>query len=270
MSLRKLYYSFPPNLRLTIRKLVFGITDLFHQEKYDNGLPVPPRSLIYTGGGDFKETGNRFVSYFKAHGLEKEDRVLDIGSGIGRMALPLTMFLDGKYVGLDIMHQGVDWCNEHISDKYPNFRFIYLDLKNDLYRMTGENAATLKFPLPESNFNFSFLISVFTHMQPAEVEQYLKEIHRCLTPGGKCFATFFIYESEETLAKNHFEPFIVQDEDHALMDEKVKAANVAYHFSYLKKLFQEIGFELKHYSKGKWKDDKSEEDFQDFVVLEKI
>jgi ubiquinone/menaquinone biosynthesis C-methylase UbiE len=34
--------------------------------------------------------------------------------------------------------------------------------------------------------------SLFTHIRPAEVENYLREMARVLKPGGRCLAAFFM------------------------------------------------------------------------------
>jgi len=52
---------------------------------------IPPRHLIFIGDGDYENTGKEFLHYFvKLAGLKPDDKVLDIGCGIGRMAVPLT------------------------------------------------------------------------------------------------------------------------------------------------------------------------------------
>src|SRR5262249_6440676 len=47
------------------------------------------------------------------------------------------------------------------------------------------------FPYADASFDFVFLTSVFTHMLPAEVAQYLREVRRVLRPAGRCPAAFF-------------------------------------------------------------------------------
>ncbi|WP_235299013.1 class I SAM-dependent methyltransferase [Portibacter marinus] len=269
MSLRRLYYALPPNIRLLLRKVVYAPLDLFGQDQYDSGLKVPPRGLIYTGSGDFKETGERFVSYFKKYGLRPNDNVLDIGSGIGRIALPLCGFLKGQYVGLDIMPQGINWCKKNITSKCDNFEFRLIKAKNDLYNDQGLDAIDIKFPVADNHFNFACLISVFTHMLPDEVEHYLEQIHKSLSSDGICFSTFFIFESPNELKTNNFLEFHMQDARYALMDESVKSANVAYNKTYLWSIFVQKGFDVLDYRPGKWKDILAPDDFQDFVVLKK-
>jgi cyclopropane fatty-acyl-phospholipid synthase-like methyltransferase len=43
------------------------------------------------------------------------------------------------------------------------------------------------------------LKSVFTHLRPAEVENYLKEVARLLKADGRCLAPFFLLNQEQEL-----------------------------------------------------------------------
>ena len=53
---------------------------------------TPPRRMSgYVGRGDFRATGEEFLGHFRElGGLRAEDRVLEIGCGIGRMARVLA------------------------------------------------------------------------------------------------------------------------------------------------------------------------------------
>jgi SAM-dependent methyltransferase len=55
------------------------------------------------------------------------------------------------------------------------------------------------FPYAEEAFDFVFLTSVFTHMLPPTVSNYLSEIRRVIRPEGRCLMTFFIL-NEASLA----------------------------------------------------------------------
>lgn len=161
---------------------------------------VPPRSKMFVGGGDFKETGNTFLNYFIELGaLKSSEHVLDIGCGIGRMAIPLTRYLDryASYDGFDIVEDGITWCQQNISSRYNNFRFQLADIHNDHYNPLGRyKAEEYKFPYENKKFDFSFLTSVFTHMPRVEVENYIHEIGRVLKPGGRALITFFLINDE--------------------------------------------------------------------------
>jgi SAM-dependent methyltransferase len=272
MTLRTLFYKLPPSIRIIARKIFYWRSYLIKQEQYPNGLPVPPKSLIFTGGGNFQKTGFKFMEIFKKHGLvTPEDTLLDIGSGIGRIAAPFTNYLsvDGKYFGIDIMSQGINWCQNNISSQFPNFDFRLIDLKNDLYKNDGGEAAELTFPYSSDFFDFIFLISVFTHMMPLEVENYMKEISRMLKKGKSCLMTLFLFDDPALLVNNSFGKFKLIDANHALMSENVKSANVAFSEEYLKQLCNANNFKITHISYGAWRNNKPVEDFQDYVIIEK-
>lgn len=266
--IRSLFYSLPVGLRFWVRRLYYLPQDLLSPR-----AGLPPRGMIYTGGGDFEETGDRFVQYFKEYGeLKSNDHVMDIGSGIGRMAIPLTKYLDlnSQYYGFDLVKIGVNWCQKNISSRYPNFHFLHVDLENDLYTAAAKRADEFTFPYEDESVDFVFLISVFTHMLPSEMSHYLSEIHRCLRPGGRCFFSCFIYETHERLKQNSKFSFHYVYDHHALMSDKVQSANVAFERTWLINEITNKHFELKSIHLGSWADGhKDALDFQDVLILKK-
>lgn len=161
---------------------------------------VPPRSMIFVGDGDFKAVGSEFSGYFiDLCGLKPDHRVLDVGCGIGRMAVPLTRYLSqsGSYEGFDIVNSGIDWCRRRITPAFPNFQFRMADVYNKHYNPHGGcKPSEYRFPHENGSFNLVFATSVFTHMMPGDVENYLSEISRVLAPGGRCLITYFLLNGE--------------------------------------------------------------------------
>lgn len=161
---------------------------------------TPPRRMWFVGGGDFKKTGEEFLQYFiELCGLKPNERVLDVGCGIGRMAVPLTGYLDkrGSYEGFDIVADGINWCRKKIAPKYPNFHFQLADIYNKIYNPKGSNKALeYKFPYENESFDFIFLTSVFTHMLPQDMKNYFSEIARVLKRDGRCLITFFLLNAQ--------------------------------------------------------------------------
>jgi SAM-dependent methyltransferase len=160
---------------------------------------VPPRYVNYTGFKGYLEAGNEYLGYFKELcGLQPHHRVLDIGCGMGRMAVPQTGYLrTGSYEGLDIVPSGIRWCQRHISRKYPQFRFQVADIYNKQYNPSGRfKAADYRFPFADGEFDLVFLISIFSHLLPVDTDHYVSEISRMLRPGGKLLFTAFLLDDE--------------------------------------------------------------------------
>lgn len=233
---------------------------------------TPPRGMIYTGSGDFRRSGQQSVELFKKLcGLQPQHSVLDIGSGIGRIAIPLTRFLNenGRYEGFDVVKKGVDWCQERITSRFPNFRFQYISLENDLYRSDGGSASSFHFPYPDASFDFAVANSVFTHMLPPEVDNYLGELRRVLRPGGVAYLTFFVFDEKTTWSSGFDFPY---DYDHyRLMDDEVKSANVAFEEANLRSMATKNGLKVQALHYGFWRGLPKTEchDFQDIVVVER-
>lgn len=251
--LRKLFYLLPPSWRHSIRWIIYLPEDLFAAKKELS----PPARLIYTGRGDFLKQGKEWCDFFIHHaGLKPSHKVLDIGSGIGRIALPLKEYLTVKYEGFDAVRLGVEWCAQNISKRYPHFRFQYFPLHNDLYNQSVLQASQFVFPYPESEFDFAFAISVFTHLLPGEVENYISQMKRVLNTGAKAVCTFFVLTEDSIKYMNTrsgtFKFSITGNETFALMDKKVKSANVAYYEVHLEKLFTTNSFEIIKKIQGHW------------------
>ena len=163
---------------------------------------VPPASLMFVGGGrrNFRQVGDNWVQTFvRVAGLQPNESVLEVGCGVGRMAVALTRFLSpaARYEGFDIVREGIDWCQRAINSRFPNFGFRHSDLYNHEYNPAGrDQASEYRFPYANDSFDFVFLTSVFTHMLPDEVRHYLREVHRVLKPGGRCLITFFLMNPE--------------------------------------------------------------------------
>lgn len=192
-------YHIPARLARSSNRPLKLMSKLVDRFKSRNSL-IPPESVVFVGPGDFVATGNEFKGYFvELAGLQRDERVLDVGCGIGRMAVPLTHYLssEGEYHGFDIVRYGIKWCRRHISSRFPNFHFDHVDVHNKRYNKRGRlRASEVVFPFAEEYFDFVFLTSVFTHMLPSGVERYLSEIERVLRRGGRCLITFFLLNEE--------------------------------------------------------------------------
>ncbi len=276
--LRSTYYALPPVVRRVSRRVWYLPVDLKESVSGARDSMVPPKGKIFIGSGDFVKAGESIKDQLvELGGLQPNHRVLDVGCGMGRVAVPLTQYLGekGSYEGFDIVKSAIKWCSQKIQSKHANFGFTHIDLKNDLYNLkTDREAKDFVFPYADNEFDLVFLTSVFTHMVLADVENYLEQIHRVLKPGGLCFATFFLMNEEaETLMKSSGKfMFSTALDHHYLFHAKVKEANVAYEEKHLvEELIGSRGFAMDQIQYGFWPGRPKTElgNFQDICIFKK-
>ena len=239
---------------------------------------LPPRALNFVGGSDdFETAGHEFLKHFvEIGGLKPDDRVLDIGSGVGRMAVPLTRYISsrGEYQGLEIVRVGVDWCRSNITPRFPHFRFQWADVYNKSYNPAGKSQpADYRFPFEDGRFSFVFLTSVFTHMLPAETAHYLSEIARVLRPGGRCFATFFLLNAEskaQIRMGKSTPPFPHAGEGYMTFKKRAPELAIAFEEEWVRDRHQSAGLRvLEPIRYGSWCARGSYTSYQDIVLSEK-
>lgn len=277
MNLRSVYYFLSPKSRLLVRKLYYYPIDVFDKLSGQRGKYVPDKGDIFIRSGNFIAQGKHHLELLKEYaGINENDSVLDVGCGIGRAAVSLTQYLseEGKYEGFDVVKKGIVWCKKRISKDFPNFNFQYIPLNNDLYHFAGKKAEDFVFPYENNSFDIVFLFSVFTHMQPLEVQNYFNEIQRVLKPNGRCLATFFLYDDqiEYKISKNNGTySFPYCREKYKLMNEKVPSANIAFKENYIEEMANFSSLKLKDKIYGTWTDRANSDlhDFQDILVFKK-
>jgi SAM-dependent methyltransferase len=240
-------------------------------------MPVPPSENIFVGDGDFRAIGAEFLRHFvKLGDLRPADRVLEIGCGIGRMALPLTQYLsDGTYDGMDVVADGITWCGQNITPVYPAFRFHHMDVANDLYNPAGRIESTaVTLPFADQSFDFVLLTSVLTHLQAAETLAYAWDISRLLRPGGRCFLSLFLMNdsAREGLRAGDRRLDFKPDEDGPtwLANPEIPSAAVAHDEKFLIDMFASVGLKpAKPTVYGTWCGRPNAVSYQDLLVLEK-
>jgi SAM-dependent methyltransferase len=233
---------------------------------------IPPPYLHNVGVADFATVGDNYARLFTSVcGLRSDDQVVDIGAGTGRMARPLTKLLtSGSYRGLDIVEESVRWCTLAYR-RFPNFEFDHADIRNSVYNPRGRVAASdYRFPFPDKSATFAILTSVFTHMLPGEIENYLRELARVLACGGRAFATFFllndasrdeIQRGASLLRFRHRTARTWHERSDYL------EAAVAYDESDMTKMCEQAGLRISELHYGAWSGRADGFDWQDVVIL---
>jgi SAM-dependent methyltransferase len=268
--------ALPRWARWTLRRIYVAPLDLADFLVGGRDAMVPPREKNFTGAvSDFRASGDTLVQNLRnVAGLTPSSHVLDIGCGLGRLGAAATRYLgpNGAYQGIDIVPDAIEWCTKNIVGPFGNIRFTVADIINKEYNPSAAlKASEYRFPFEDETFDVIVLISVFTHMLPAEVDNYLGEIARLLRPNGCCYASYFLVtdKSRPLIASRRSSmKFRHNLGTHWLMSLKVPELSVAYEESYVTELYAKHKLSRTFYA-GQWSTGAGPGD-QDLLIARKI
>jgi SAM-dependent methyltransferase len=193
-----------------------------------------------------------------SRGLRPEHRLLDIGSGLGNLAIGLIGYMSGSYDGVEIHREAVKWCQRAITPRHPTFRFHRADVSSGVYNPRGLVAASAYyFPFPEKSFDFIFLGSVFTHMLPDSVDHYVCEISRLLGRNGVCVASYFLLNNETRAGIDRGDGFMSFAIQHPsglcrLHDRNQPESAVALEETFVRRVHEKAGLRIQGIRRGRW------------------
>ncbi|HEV2532393.1 class I SAM-dependent methyltransferase [Phenylobacterium sp.] len=221
---------------------------------------TPPRRLwhlIGSGRMDFHGSGDLLREWLIEQGMTPDDRVLDVGCGLGRLAVALSGYLSprGGYDGFDIMPPVIAWCRRAFA-AYPNFRFQLVDVKSRRYRKGGAaQASAFVFPYADSAFDLVFLGSVFTHLMPDDMANYLGEVARVMKPGARCAISYYLMSPTrraEVERGGGVLSFRHRGDGYWAEDASLPEAAIAYDDAEIAALFEALGLEIVARYDGQW------------------
>ena len=194
----------------------------------------------------------------------------DIGCGDGAVAVEFyENHPEINYTGLDINRTQLKQLEDRFSD--TNYDFIHTDIRNERYNPGGKiDPAKFSFPFPNNHFDLLILKSVFTHLRPDVVKNYLSEIQRILRSEGSAWTTWFVITSPEDqhCSKFHFQYDF--GKFHTRDRENPESA-IAYQQTDIRRMVSSQGLEIDRQILGYWRDsispDVTARDNQDVLIL---
>jgi len=262
------------------------VTDIMRDTKYAFDSILKGRaernSANLVTGGDYNKLRREFMQYFtELAGLKPDEKVLEIGYSIGRMAVPLAKYMtqNGSYEGIGVVSKDVYWCKKNLSN-CSNFNFRSADINHPSHNPGGKHSASeYKLPFEDNSFNFAFLISAFTHMLPEEMENLLGEVARVLKKGGRCLITYLLSNDESielvnagkaALSFKHEASEQSRQELNMIGDWSAQDDLIAHDESHVLALYKQYGLEIaKQIHYGFWCGREYGLSFQDIIIATK-
>lgn len=136
-------------------------------------LPHEEAMKLAIGGG-FELYGKIELSLLRHFGLPQDGYLIDVGCGSGRLAQPLSQWLKGRYLGIDLVPSLVAHARK--LAQRPEWRF--------------EVIQHIGIPEADGQADMVCFFSVLTHLRHEQSYWYLEEARRVLKPGGKIVFSF--------------------------------------------------------------------------------
>lgn len=132
------------------------------------------KAMSLAVGGDFEAVGLTEYYLLLQHGLQKHHSVIDVGCGSGRLAVHLRDYLEGHYLGIDVVPELYAYAEK--LARRPDWTFT--------------KAPGLTIPVADASADFICFFSVFTHLTHEESYRYLEDARRVLKPDGRIVLSF--------------------------------------------------------------------------------
>jgi hypothetical protein len=163
------------------------------------GVPLPPDGILFmnkTAQNGLQQGTSHARKLGKCGVNVRNGLLLDVGCGWGRLAYGLlNTGFEGKYLGVDIVRQRVDWLNANFASVHPEYAFHFSDVRNDLYNPDGRLSRIVFKPILGGALPTSIiLLSVFTHMYEDDIAAYLADLSAIMGPSTSLVFSCFLFD----------------------------------------------------------------------------
>ena len=135
---------------------------------------VPADQVV--GHGDFELIGRTELALLQMEGLQPEHTLVDLGCGVGRLAVHvIPTLVGGSYIGIDISQTMLKRAKARLAQS----------VQNPPCRVTWVKQTTPDFNLPEHSVDMMCAFSVFTHMEHEDSYRYMDAALKVVKPGGR-------------------------------------------------------------------------------------
>ena len=127
-----------------------------------------------------------------------------------------------------------------------------------MYNRNGTvDPETYSFPFEDGQFDLIFLFSVFTHVLPPTLVNYLSEIKRMLSPNGRVLMSMLLVDEEglSQIGKGEAKrPYFRANDSYWTDHKQIPESSVCFDYDYVKKLLQDIGLKTHDpFTPGGWR-----------------
>lgn len=248
-----------------VRRQTENAVELPDEERMRQSGPFPSVQHFYTS------SLKSFRELLVYTGLKPHHRVLDYGCGLGRLAIPLSAFLDaerGSYRGVDTDRECVE-RNARVFAAHDNIQFEHVNLFSTMYNPDGGSFDQLEGQDFGGPFDLAFLFSVFTHILPEDCDQLLRTLCGQLAPGAELFCSWFLLNEvthqamvDGTASRNFWSPHGVA----RVQFPNVPEGAVAYEESDVLERLAAAGLTDVRIHYGKWRGCEDSWIYQDIVL----
>ncbi len=237
-----------------VLKVAVDVPDRFFSMFFAHLRKLPPNHLrmrIGVGNNFFRNqawymnVAKDFWFFAMSQSWVKMDStIVDIGCGCGKFAHHLRDYefngstFRGKYIGIDIDLEMLDWCRHHFDQE--RFEFYQSTHVSRVYNENGDGSL-YTLPIPSNTVNFVFSSSLFTHLLERELENYMIESFRVLVPRGIMAMNCYLMDyPPPTMGGRH--TFQHRIKEAFVESLKLPEAAVAFNSSFFVDLAAKIGF----------------------------